>query len=170
MKCGRANMKTIKNLIGKICTFPNAIKAYMKARKCKRLRPKCWSLNRTGRQPSKSNRRHTKREYTPGKYRIFKVWEPKERIIMALPFFDRVIQHMIVNIIEPIFEKRFIFHSYACRKGKARTKQATPFQNGFMNWKWYREENLCNKGRYTPLFPERSARRIKERDPAVYFR
>lgn len=32
-------MKTIKNLIGKICTFPNAIKAYMKARKCKRLRP-----------------------------------------------------------------------------------------------------------------------------------
>ena len=48
----------------------------------------------------------------------FKVWEPKERIIMALPFFDRVIQHMIVNIIEPIFEKRFILHSYACRKGK----------------------------------------------------
>ena len=32
-------MKTIKNLISKICTFPNAIKAYMKARKCKRLRP-----------------------------------------------------------------------------------------------------------------------------------
>lgn len=37
---------------------------------------------------------------------------------MALPFFDRVIQHMIVNFIEPIFEKRFSFHSYACRKGK----------------------------------------------------
>ena len=29
--------------------------------------------------------------------------------------------------------------------------------------------NNWNKGRYTPLFPERSARRIKERDPAVYF-
>lgn len=56
--------------------------------------------------------------YQPGEYRVFKVWEPKERIIMALPFFDRVIQHMIVNLIEPIFEKRFLFHSYACRKGK----------------------------------------------------
>lgn len=56
--------------------------------------------------------------YQPGEYRVFKVWEPKERIIMALPFFDRVIQHMIVNFIEPIFEKRFLFHSYACRKGK----------------------------------------------------
>lgn len=56
--------------------------------------------------------------YQPGEYRVFKVWEPKERIIMALPFFDRVIQHMIVNLIEPIFEKRFLFHSYACRKGE----------------------------------------------------
>ena len=37
---------------------------------------------------------------------------------MALPFYDRVIQHAIVNIIEPIFEKRFVFHSYACRKDK----------------------------------------------------
>lgn len=48
MKCGRANMKTIKNLIGKICTFPNAIKAYMKARNVKDFARKCWSLNRTG--------------------------------------------------------------------------------------------------------------------------
>ena len=37
---------------------------------------------------------------------------------MALPFYDRVIQHMIVNYIEPIFEHQFIYHSYACRKGK----------------------------------------------------
>lgn len=50
--------------------------------------------------------------------KVFKVWEPKERIIMALPFYDRVIQHMIVNYIEPIFEHQFIYHSYACRKGK----------------------------------------------------
>ena len=56
--------------------------------------------------------------YEPGRYYIFNVYEPKERIIMALPFYDRVIQHMIVNIIEPIFEKRFIYHSYACRKYK----------------------------------------------------
>ena len=119
MKCGRANMKTIKNLIGKICTFPNAIKAYMKARKCKRLRPEVLEFEQNREDNlQKAIDAIQSGEYTPGKYRIFKVWEPKERIIMALPFFDRVIQHMIVNIIEPIFEKRFIFHSYACRKGK----------------------------------------------------
>lgn len=132
-------MKTIKNLISKICTFPNAIKAYIKARKCKRLRPEVLEFEQNREDNlQKAIDAIQSGDYTPGKYRIFKVWEPKERIIMALPFFDRVIQHMIVNIIEPIFEKRFIFHSYACRKGKARTKQATPFQNGFMNWKWCR--------------------------------
>ena len=31
---------------------------------------------------------------------------------------NEVIQHMIVNYIEPIFEHQFIYHSYACRKGK----------------------------------------------------
>ena len=119
MKCGRANMKTIKNLISKICTFPNAIKAYMKARKCKRLRPEVLEFEQNREDNlQKAIDAIQSGDYTPGKYRIFKVWEPKERIIMALPFFDRVIQHMIVNIIEPIFEKRFIFHSYACRKGK----------------------------------------------------
>lgn len=56
--------------------------------------------------------------YKAGQYFVFKVFEPKERLIMALPFYDRVIQHMIVNIIEPIFNKRFITHSYACRKDK----------------------------------------------------
>ena len=105
-------MKTIKNLISKICTFPNAIKAYIKARKCKRLRPEVLEFEQNREDNlQKAIDAIQSGDYTPGKYRIFKVWEPKERIIMALPFFDRVIQHMIVNIIEPIFEKRFIFLS-----------------------------------------------------------
>ena len=37
---------------------------------------------------------------------------------MALPFYDRVVQHAINNVLEPIFNKRFISHSYACRKDK----------------------------------------------------
>ena len=56
--------------------------------------------------------------YRHGTYRQFKVYEPKERVISALPFRDRVVQHSIFNIIEPIFEKVFYRCSYACRKGK----------------------------------------------------
>ena len=126
-------MKTIKNLISKICTFPNAIKAYMKARKCKRLRPEVLEFEQNREDNlQKAIDAIQSGDYTPGKYRIFKVWEPKERIIMALPFFDRVIQHMIVNIIEPILKSgSFSIHTPAGR-GRAHTKQATPFQNGFM--------------------------------------
>lgn len=112
-------MKTVKDIMKKICTPANALKAYFKARKCKRYRPEVLEFE-TDREENLFRAVQVLKDgtYQPGQYRVFKVWEPKERIIMALPFFDRVIQHMIVNFIEPIFEKRFIFQSYACRKGK----------------------------------------------------
>lgn len=57
-------------------------------------------------------------QYQPGAYRYFTVTSPKPRQIAALPFRDRVLQHAINNIIEPIFEARFISDSYACRPGR----------------------------------------------------
>lgn len=56
--------------------------------------------------------------YRPGKHREFYVYEPKKRLISALPFLDRVVQHSLHAIIEPIFEKVFLPNSFACRKGK----------------------------------------------------
>lgn len=56
--------------------------------------------------------------YKIGEYYTFPVYEPKLRIISALPFKDRVVQHAIHNIINPIFEKTFYKTSYACRKNK----------------------------------------------------
>lgn len=112
-------MKTEKHLIEKICTTKNVVKAYKKARKCKRYRPTVLKFE-TDRELNLIRVIADLRNvtYHAGTYFVFKVFEPKERLIMALPFYDRVIQHAIVNIIEPIFEKRFVFHSYACRKDK----------------------------------------------------
>lgn len=56
--------------------------------------------------------------YKRGNYHTFIVYEPKERMISALPFRDRVVQHCINNVIQPIFEKLFYFGSYACRPNK----------------------------------------------------
>ena len=56
--------------------------------------------------------------YTPGKPKKFVIYEPKRREISALPFKDRVLQHAIHNVIEPIFERTFYSQSYGCRKGK----------------------------------------------------
>ena len=56
--------------------------------------------------------------YRPGKPKEFIIFEPKRRVISALPFKDRVVQHAINNIIEPIFEATFYSQSYGCRTGK----------------------------------------------------
>jgi retron-type reverse transcriptase len=58
------------------------------------------------------------REYRMNNFFVFKVYEPKERNIAALPFRDRVVQIALCNIIEPYIEKRFIYDSYSCRKEK----------------------------------------------------
>lgn len=111
-------MKRVGDLLSKICTLANVLLAYRKARKCKRFRPEVMEFEQNREENLLRAIRDIKNlTYKPGKYKVFKVWEPKERIIMALPFYDRVIQHMIVNLIEPIFERQFFFHSYACRKG-----------------------------------------------------
>ncbi len=56
--------------------------------------------------------------YQPGQYRTFEIFEPKRRMISAAPFRDRVVHHALCNVLEPVFEKTFVYDSYACRKGK----------------------------------------------------
>ena len=56
--------------------------------------------------------------YVPGPYRYFMIFDPKEREIAIAPFRDRVVHHAIVNVLEPIYERRFVYDSYATRKKK----------------------------------------------------
>lgn len=111
-------MKTYNNLYNQIYSFENIYSAYLKARKNKRYHHEVLSFtidleeNLINIQEELINK-----TYRTGEYKHFLVYEPKERLISALPFKDRVVQHAICNIIEPIFEKSFIYDSHACRKG-----------------------------------------------------
>lgn len=53
-----------------------------------------------------------------GDYRYFTIHDPKERVICAAPFRERVLQHAIMNICHPYFDKGLIDTTYATRKGK----------------------------------------------------
>ncbi|MEL6526933.1 MAG: hypothetical protein AAFQ07_14610, partial [Chloroflexota bacterium] len=53
--------------------------------------------------------------YHPGDYHHFRIFEPKQRKISAAPFRDRVVHHALCNLIEPVFDRRFIADSYANR-------------------------------------------------------
>ena len=62
------------------------------------------------------------RVYKPGKYTCFAITDPKLREVWAADFRDRIVHHLLVNYLEPVFEKKFIFHSYACRREKGAHK------------------------------------------------
>jgi len=112
-------MKTYKKLYPNLITFKNLYKAFYKAKKgnSTRFETLLYFFNLEKKLFQIQNELILK-TYKTGKYRIFKIYEPKERIIKAIPFKDRIVQHALCNIIEPIFESRFIFNSFACRKKK----------------------------------------------------
>jgi len=51
-----------------------------------------------------------------GQYRQFVIRDPKERVITAPCFSERVLHHAIINICEPYFERWLIKDTYACRR------------------------------------------------------
>lgn len=56
-------------------------------------------------------------EYRTSKYRTKLITEPKPRIIYVLPFApDRIVQHALVQVLEPIWESVLLPQSFACRK------------------------------------------------------
>lgn len=62
-------------------------------------------------------------ELTDGTYQIgrsiaFLVTRPKLREVFAADFRDRIVHHLIMSRLEPLFEADFIDDCYNCRKGK----------------------------------------------------
>ena len=56
--------------------------------------------------------------WMPARAHEFIIHDPKVRTISAIPFRDQVVHHALMGVLEPIFERRMIHDSYACRKGK----------------------------------------------------
>lgn len=112
-------MKTYKNLFPQICDFENLYQAFRKARRGKRRR-----LNVIAFEVDLEDNLLTLQEelltgtYQPGAYQHFTIYDSKPRRISAAPFRDRVVHHALISVIEPIWERRFIDDSYACRVGK----------------------------------------------------
>lgn len=76
-------------------------------------------------------------EIESGPYHFFVVRDPKERIISAAPFPDRVLHHAVMNICEPVFETYAIHDSYACRVGKGLYSALKRAQFYSRQYSWY---------------------------------
>ncbi len=111
--------KRFYRLWPELISFENLYVAYRKAARGKRGKPAaagfeyCLEENLIALQQELQEDR-----YQPGPYTSFPIRDPKRRLISAAPFRDRVVHHALVNVIEPLFERRFIYDTYANRKGK----------------------------------------------------
>ena len=111
--------KPAKHLWSKVLDWDNLLLAYREAAKCKRykrevLRFGLWLSPHL----LELQERLTDGTWTPGPYRTLEVFEPKHRLVHAPCFPDRVVHHALVQVIGPLFERRFLDCSFACRVGK----------------------------------------------------
>jgi RNA-directed DNA polymerase len=98
--------------------------------------------------------------YQPGAYYSFYIHDAKRRLISAAPFRDRVVHHALCKVIEPIFERGFIYDSYANRVGKG-THRALDRAQTFA--RRYRYVLQCDVQQFFPAIDHQGLRDILAR-------
>ncbi|QGA80034.1 reverse transcriptase/maturase family protein [Candidatus Nanohalobium constans] len=116
-----------------VAGFQPLYKGYKKARKGKRYSSEVLAFSESLEDNlfDLSNDLLTQ-SYCPKGFKEFKLFDPKEREIKAPYFRDRIVHRSLHISLEPFFDKRFIEHSYACRKGKG-THAGVDKAQEFMN-------------------------------------
>lgn len=116
-------MKSYNHLWSKLVSYENLYLAYKKARKSNPYKKKVllFGVN-LEKELFLLQEQLTNDQYVVSEYFVFKIYEPKERLICAPKFRDVVVQHAIMNVIEPLFDQAFINNSFACRKNKGTHK------------------------------------------------
>jgi len=112
-------MKTYKNIYPKLCSFKNLELAFRKASKGKSKKFYVIEFKKNLKQNLLDFKKELEWEtYKPSKLTKFTIRDPKTRLIRKLIFKDRIVHHAVVNILEPIYEARFITDNYANRLNK----------------------------------------------------
>ena len=111
-------VKKYRNLIEKITSIENLRDAYIKTSKGKKQTFGYLEFK----EYAESNLLLLQEElkdgaYKIGEYRQFTIYEPKPRLISALEFKDRLVQHALCNVISGIFERTLMPQTFACRTG-----------------------------------------------------
>jgi retron-type reverse transcriptase len=123
-------MLTYTSLYPKIYSYENLRLAYKRARKGKSKKDYVIDFEKD----LENNLLNLKNElmnktYSPKPLKTFIIRDPKLRKISKSEFRDRIIHHALFNIIEPIFDKTFIYDSYANRKNKGTSNASSRLQN-----------------------------------------
>ncbi len=113
-------MKTYKNLWDEFISVENfdlAAKKAVRSKKSRRAVQK-FLKNRDALLQKLRNDVMSGR-FRTSQYKTFTIREPKLRVIYNLPLYpDHILHHAIINILGPIWQRLFIYDSYACIPGR----------------------------------------------------
>jgi RNA-directed DNA polymerase len=112
-------MQPLNQIWDDILAWENLLLAYRKARRGKRQQAEIQDFGFNLEYELADIRQSLIHPtYQPGGFWQFHVRDRKLRLISAAPFRDRVVQHALMNRVEPAIDKLFIANSYASRKHK----------------------------------------------------
>jgi hypothetical protein len=72
-----------------------------------------------------------------GDFRTFTIYDPKERLIAAPCFPDRVMHHAVINVCEPVFERWLVRQTFACRTGLGLRAAIAEARHWSARRRWY---------------------------------
>lgn len=114
-------MKRIGGLYDQILERANFLVAFHRAARSKRYRVEIREFQDDLRNWLESiAERLSSVRFAFGRFHQFLIRDPKERIITAPCFEERVVHHAIMNICEPVFDRWLIDDTFACRAGRGR--------------------------------------------------
>lgn len=112
-------MKRIGNLMEKIADYDNVQSAFLKSCRGKQFKSEIIRFrNNYAHNIKMICRQLASGNIEIGKYNYFTINDPKERLICAASFRERVIHHAIMNVCHDIFDRTLIDDTYATRRGK----------------------------------------------------
>lgn len=146
-------MKRYSGLHDKLCTIENIEVADDNARKNKN---KKYGINKHDKNRQYENEDLVDKlfnlKYKTSKYSLYKIYEPKERIIYRLPYYpDRIAHHAIMNVVKDIWTKSFIHNTYSCIEGRGIHLCANNLKRDLR--KYYNETKYCLKLDIRKFYP-----------------
>ena len=97
--------KSFDNLYPQLVDFGNVYLAWRKAARGKRGNPAAASFElNLADELIRLQQELLEETWQPGAYHSFTIRDPKQRLVSAAPFRDRVVHHALNNVTETIFE------------------------------------------------------------------
>lgn len=159
-------MRRVGNLWDRIVSFPNLMAAARRAARGKRTtRGAARFLDRLESEVLRLERELNDGTWRPGVAHSFEIHDPKTRTITAAPFRDRVVHHALMDVLGPVFEKRMLDSSFACRVGRGTHAALRTARQLVRSYDWFLKLDIkkCFPSIRHDVVVESVARCVKDR-------